>query len=345
MASRDLGTYQMLWNCPFCGTEKLLALTHRHCPSCGAPQDPANRYFPSEADKVAVEDHRFSGSDKICPSCQAPNGAAASHCGTCGAELDGAKEAGRVADRVASAEAGQSLEAQKKAERKAAQQLPEPPKQKGGRGCLIVGCLVLVVLVVVALVATLWTREATMQVTGHTWSRVVAVERYGSTDASSWCDEMPPDARSVSHMQKQRSTNKVADGEECHTKQVDNGDGTFKEVEDCQTKYRSETVYGDWCSYTVDRWKRVRDETASGSDLSPRWPEVRLGQTGTCIGCEREGTKTQTYTVLFKDPQGDRQTCDLPEDRWKSMADGSRWAARVRVMTGGLDCGELKPAR
>jgi len=345
VASRDVGTYQMLWDCPFCGTEKLLGLTHRHCPSCGAPQDPSRRYFPSEADKVAVEDHRFSGSDKICGSCQAPNGAAASHCGTCGAELDGAREAGRVASREASADAGQSLEAQQKAERRAAQQPPPPPPTKKGRGCLLVGCLGLVALAVLALVATLWTREATMQVTGHTWARAVTVERFGPTDASSWCDQMPSDARAVSHTQKQRSTNKVADGEECHTKQVDNGDGTFKEVEDCQTKYRSEPVYDDWCSYTVDRWSRARDEKATGKDLTPRWPAVRLSQTGTCVGCEREGAKTETYTVLFKDPQGDQKSCDLPEARWKSMADGSRWAAKVRVMTGGLDCDALTPAR
>ena len=48
-------TYEMLWNCQFCGTKKLLAKTHKHCPNCGGAQDPRWRFFPSDAEKVAVE--------------------------------------------------------------------------------------------------------------------------------------------------------------------------------------------------------------------------------------------------------------------------------------------------
>ena len=32
----DERVYEMLWDCAFCGTQKLLGLQHRHCPSCGA---------------------------------------------------------------------------------------------------------------------------------------------------------------------------------------------------------------------------------------------------------------------------------------------------------------------
>src|SRR5688572_28230933 len=39
--------FQMLWDCRFCGTSKLLGLDHRHCPNCGAAQDPEWRYFPA----------------------------------------------------------------------------------------------------------------------------------------------------------------------------------------------------------------------------------------------------------------------------------------------------------
>ena len=54
------GTYQMLWDCKFCGTQKLLGVTHRHCPNCGAAQDPERRYFPAEADMVALENVTWS---------------------------------------------------------------------------------------------------------------------------------------------------------------------------------------------------------------------------------------------------------------------------------------------
>jgi hypothetical protein len=52
--------YEMIWDCKFCGQKKLLGLTHRFCAGCGAPQDPASRYFPPDSEKVAVHDHEFS---------------------------------------------------------------------------------------------------------------------------------------------------------------------------------------------------------------------------------------------------------------------------------------------
>lgn len=345
MASRDLGTYQMLWDCAFCGSEKLLGLTHRHCPGCGSPQDPSRRYFPSEADKVAVEDHRFTGVDKVCPNCQTPNGAAASHCGNCGSPLDGSKEVERAATRDASSEAGKSLEAEKRAQKRAAAMPPQEPPKKKGRGCMILVVLAIGAVIATALCMGLWKREATLSVSGHRWERSIAVERFGPVSDSAWCDSMPGGAYNVSQTEKERSTRKVEDGEECTTKQVDNGDGSFKEVEDCRTKYRSEPVYDQWCSYTIDKWSKARSEDASGKNLNPAWPEVRLGRTGQCDGCEREGARSAKYIVTLTDPKGDTQTCDLPEAKWKSMADGSRWKGEIRVLTGGLDCDALTPAK
>ena len=58
--------YEMLWNCGACGSEKLLGVTHRHCPNCGAAQEASRRYFPSDEEKVAVADHRYTGVDHQC---------------------------------------------------------------------------------------------------------------------------------------------------------------------------------------------------------------------------------------------------------------------------------------
>ena len=41
--------YEMLWDCPQCGTLGLLGDSHRHCPTCGTAQDPTKRYFPKPA--------------------------------------------------------------------------------------------------------------------------------------------------------------------------------------------------------------------------------------------------------------------------------------------------------
>jgi len=341
-----LGTYQMLWDCPFCETKKLLGLTHRHCPNCGAAQDPKARYFPSEADKVAVEDHRYAGADKVCPSCGTPNGALANNCGNCGSALEGAKDAGRLAERAAAATASQSVERAEKAQRQAPPVPVASPKKRGlwGLGCGV-GCAGLVLAgIAIALVAVFWTRSAALTVTGHSWTRSVDVEVYGPTQASAWCDQMPANATNVSKSREVRSHNKVADGQSCTTKQVDNGDGTFKEVQNCTPRYTDTPVYDDKCSYTVDTWAKARTVSASGKSLAakPSWPDTHLGRTGQCTGCEREGARHESYSLSLADQGRKTYACDLGEDRWEAMADGSRWNGEIGVVTGSVDCGTLR---
>ncbi|MDZ7705551.1 MAG: zinc ribbon domain-containing protein, partial [Trueperaceae bacterium] len=246
----NAGTYQMLWDCPFCGSDKLLGLTHRFCPNCGAAQDPDARYFPSEEDKVAVENHRFIGADKTCPACDTANAATATFCQQCGSPLDGAEQ-------VALQHEQPSDDAP-----------PPPPSSSsalagsggGGGGSkrpLWIGGAVVAVIAVIA-VFFLWTQEVAVQVTAYGWERTVAVERFEPRSDDSWCDAMPRDAYSVRRSREIRSYNEyqVRTGEECSVRNVDNGDGTFRQERVCTDTYRTERepVYDDFCDYTVDRW-------------------------------------------------------------------------------------------
>jgi hypothetical protein len=92
--------YQMLWDCRFCGTTKLLGIDHRHCPNCGAAQDPEWRYFPSDADLKVVSDpkYQYAGVDRTCPFCGQPNSAAAKFCKDCGGDLSAAKDVALKSD-------------------------------------------------------------------------------------------------------------------------------------------------------------------------------------------------------------------------------------------------------
>ena len=76
--------------------------------------------------------------------------------------------------------------------------------------------------------------------------------------------------------QEQRSTRRVPDGQECRTVRRDQGDGTFREERQCETKYRDEPVYDDKCTWSGQRWESDRTEEVSGglSD-TPVWPDVR----------------------------------------------------------------------
>src|SRR5689334_11908758 len=82
----------MLWDCDHCGTKGLLGKSQRHCPECGAKQNPDKRYFPKEGEEQRIEGHNYEGADRSCGSCGAPQSAKAKNCTNCGAPLDGAAE-------------------------------------------------------------------------------------------------------------------------------------------------------------------------------------------------------------------------------------------------------------
>lgn len=342
--------YEMLWDCPYCDTKKLLGKTHRFCPTCGAPQDPNLRYFPSDADKVAVEDHVFTGADRLCGNCRTPNSAKSAHCVQCGAGLDAAKEVGLREDIVTGegqgfggetvAAAKAELQKEREARHAAVDAQAKPP----GKSLWFKVGIGLAALVVLVLVAIFWEKPRGVEVVGHTWERSIEVEVFGPVRDNAWCDAMPGDAYNVSRSREVRSHRQIPDGQECSTRRKDRGDGTYSESRECTTKYRSEPVYDTKCTYTVDRWHTGRTERKSGNNLSPEpvWPVLTL-KTGTCNGCEREGAKHQSYIVKLTDrAEAEDFECELPQPQWQSMGVGSTWKVDVGVITGHADCDTLK---
>jgi hypothetical protein len=342
-------TYEMFWDCDRCGSEKLLGKSHRHCPNCGAPQDPARRYFPPEEEKVAVEDHRYVGADRRCVSCDTPNSAAAEYCGNCGNVLD---EAGAVETK------GAVLAGQQSGTRKPAD--PAPPEAEGGgrggaaaagMGLFGMGCMALfggvfVLFFVVCLLQMFWTETADLTVQGHSWTRTIELEKLQTSRESDWCDDMPSKALEVQRTEKEKRTRKVPDGETCKTVNVDNGDGTFKAKKECTPKFRKEPVMEPWCSWTEEKWKTfdTKKETGSGLDSKPTWPTVKVDSC-TTLGCTREGEKKERYEVELTESDGTKQTCAVKESLWKSMAVGSKWTGSKAKLTGALACTDLAPAK
>ena len=359
MQERDAGTYEMLWDCPRCGTGKLLGVTHRHCPACGAPQDPNYRYYPSDEDKVAVQNHVYYGADKMCAGCETPNGANSTFCAGCGMPLEGAtKEVAGRGDQLAGVGEGfagenvgaakQELRDRRDAQVAAAQgKIGTESGMSTGLKIALIAIPIVLVIGVLIFVLFFWKRETTVEVEGHRWKRAITVERYDTVTESDWCDSMPRGAIKISSSKEKRSTKKVKDGEECKTRRKDNKDGTFKEVKECKPKYREEPVYDQKCRYKIDKWKTVRTETAEGqsTDPKPHWPEVTLKKEGKCKGCERIGDKTATYELLFVDPkENETHECEVAEGLWGSTEVGSQWIAEVGVVSTGLDCDSFKPA-
>jgi hypothetical protein len=325
--------YEMVWDCRYCGSRKLLGLTHRHCPTCGAQQDPNARYFPPDHEKVAVQNHELVGTDISCRYCAAPSSRKALHCGQCGGSLS---EGTAVALQVAPSAHGMAY---------AASSPIGPPKRAWWKLALPVLCLA---AVVVAVLLLLWKREQRFVVAERTWTRSVAIERLSSVREWVWCDELPEGTRELSRRREQRGTKQVPDGEDCELQRQDLGDGTFKETRVCRPRSKEAPVYSEKCELEMQKWARAREERAEGrlDSSEPHWPQVVLSRPRCeSTGCEREGPRSERYAVLLKDAQGEPYRCDFDERTWRSFTPNARYAGQIRAALGSLDCSSLERLR
>jgi len=360
MQERELGTYEMLWDCPACGTPKLLGIQHRHCPACGSPQDPSARYYPSDQDKIAVQDHVYQGADLVCPACTTANAGAAQFCVGCGSPLGpDAKQAAARAEQQAAMDqafAGESIKdarAEARAHRDAQVQrelhkgaTAKPGMSRGLKIGIIVGGLALV-LAAVIFVLFFWKREAGVEVEGHRWARTIEVQVFDEVRDSAWCDQLPRKARSVTRKKEKRSTKKVEDGETCVKKRKDNRDGPLKEVPEGKPNCRDEPAPAPTCTSEIDPRATRRTEKASGQSRTPEpaWPAVTLTKPGTCKGCEREGQRRESYWLrLVRKDEGEADECMVERALWDRTEVGARFTVKVGVVGNGLDCETFQPA-
>ena len=343
--------YEMLWDCEYCSTKKLLGKTHRFCPKCGAPQNANKRYFPSESEKIAVKNHVYVGVDKICPACNTAQAANVAFCTNCSASMDGSKQVNLVSatnepkDSHNRFQSKKSFDSRRQTIREKYYKNIKKQEAIESFDYVKLGKALLFFLIIGFILLTIfWTKDVVVYAMGHSWSRRILIEDYRARNDSSWCDSIPSDAYSISKSKKVRSYKQVPDGETCSTQNVDLGDGTFKQEKVCETNYRDEPVYDEHCSYTVDRWRYARDVIAGASDKSPYWPTYTLACTDTTYGCEREGSRESQYNLHLREPKEKiNYQCHLDEGVWQNSKIESRWNLKVGVITGGERCGSLKP--
>ncbi|NDJ76411.1 MAG: hypothetical protein GYB65_09140, partial [Chloroflexi bacterium] len=236
------GIYEMLWDCRFCGTPKLLGVTHRHCPNCGAAQDPSQRYFPAEEDMVALHDHQYVGADKVCPACQQPNSAANTYCTECGADLATGEIAPSHGQRAVPDTGAAELQQDAGAESVQAgivsptTSTPASPPQPVFLGLtrthLLIGGLIALALVIIGGIVFAITYRRTVQgeVSDMTWERVIEIEAFGPVQGEDWQDAMPSDAYGEDCTERQSGSERVEVGSREVCEDVDQQDGSLERV-------------------------------------------------------------------------------------------------------------------
>ena len=369
MSDNDGNRYQMLWDCGACGSAGLLALNHKFCPGCGSPQDPKLRYFPSDEQKVAVEDHPLVGADLQCGACETPNAANVGFCVACGSPMDEAKAVARRSDvvvgegksfegeRGADARQDHKEQRQEKENARRREMAGLPPEstpesggtaKKAGMGIVGLGCVGLIAVGIVAIglfcfLNSFWSSEAKVSVVAQQWERTIQIETFKPVSKKAWKEDVPRTARKIKCREEQRKTRKVEDGETCKTRKKDNGDGTFSEKQECKPKYREEPVMGEKCSFVQDEWTVTDRKKTEGAGTEPQWPVSGLsGAKNECPGCQREGNTNEKYILkLEKTDDKSRHECEVPFKKYASFSVGDQVEARFGGLTGSLDCSSL----
>lgn len=337
-------SYEMLWDCSFCGTKKLLGVSHRHCPGCGAAQDPATRYFPKEGEEIAIKNHIYTGADRVCAGCQAANAAKAAFCVNCGAAQDGSKEVVRKIDQIGAM--GQAAKPQ-----------PRPAPAVGNKQAANKKKSILLVLICGLAAASafylLYGKKLDLEVAGQQWTRSIGIEEFQEYSDTSECSALPGGAEVTRRFHENR-TRKVEDGEDCkdvcRTVREDQGDGSFAKTEQCSksctTRYRTETYQVSMCAFRAGHWKETRRVSAQGQSVSvgPQWPSYQLkaGQGAKNYGQERAGSRQENYLVSLKNDKKPQVECALKESLWSSLKPGRKVQVEFDVL-GNPRCSTLKP--
>lgn len=338
-----IGRYEALWDCASCGTKGIGGLTKK-CQTCGSPKEDRHNevYYTAKDNKKRLSQEEMDSagitaehnSDHDCRYCGATLKPTTLTCPICGGEVKNTES---------------------KPEQKA-----QEKKKVGALPLIIIGGVVIFLCILVSLIGAIFGGNKKVTVDSVNWERTVTEESYQYAKQEGW--DLPEDAYLISQDKKQSGTEKVIvryeDKEVCTTEQVEDGyeevcvtedvtydDGTtetvenctnepvYKDIESCQTEevpvYEEKPVYDTWYVFKSWAWIVVDSETLKGDDYEAKWPSIEIDEDN------REGEKSEEYTVTFQDKKGERYnyvTTDYSE--FQKYALGSKWKIEVDKDTG-----------
>jgi hypothetical protein len=201
-----------------------------------------------------------------------------------------------------------------------------------GGGCLragSVGCAILLGLVVLAGGAGVYwflqrTHDEILTVESRTWERTIEIERLERNTEEAWEGHVPAGARRISSWSETTSERVRTGTRRVHAGVRDLGDGRTEDIYEDRPVYENQPRTRTKVRYEIDRWRHDRTLRESGSDLSPRWPEVRLQPQ------ERESSRRESYKVRLRSESGAERAYTAPGmDAWLGFEVGQKCQAKV----------------
>jgi len=340
---------ELEWVCPNCASRN--KGSKKTCGSCGALQ-PDNVKFQRAADEEVIRDEKAiaaakAGADVHCGFCGTRNPGNAVTCSQCGGDLkEGkARQAGQILQAAAPApkavicstcgaenpgaarvckQCGAPIQQAASPVTAASNSAPVQPSATsttpaaapkkvnwllfGGIGAfLLICCIAAVMLFAVP------SKSATGTVTDLQWQTSVPVQEIQAVNYSDK-SSAPSDAYNVSCRTDSR--------EICEDKTVDQGNGFAEVVTECHTESEQ------YCDYTVDEWTTIQSYDLSGNDNYPVYENPSL------TSDQRLGEATETLTVVFSIPNGEKNYTPGSVSEFQQFEIGSAWTLKMNAIGG-----------
>lgn len=354
-----INTFEMFWDCYHCGTKKLLGITHRHCPNCGAAQDETKRYFPADGEEVALHNHVYYGVDWDCQYCSTPNSNNSNNCVNCGGPKDGSLEVNLIDTNnkiikqqqqiVLSSNTNNDIKVIKETVKKTAtyshKTLTNEQEKSSNNANILITLGVLFFIFFIGFLVYGYNHITPTEgtVVSKSWKRTTNIETYKSIHNNDWCSSIPTDAYNISQKKEIKSYDKVKTGEVCSTVKEDNGDGSFSKYRSCEDTYKSVPVYANMCYYSVNRWRYSHSVTSNGTDDNePHWPSLHNEKINEkeILGNYRARKSNENYSVIFSYLDDEKEKdiqCSYSQKTWSGFQKRSNLILNIR-MIGGVSC-------
>lgn len=348
-----------VWDCTYCGATKVRG-RFRECPQCGHPRNNnVTFYIDNPQDYVMDEklvERALQGPDWVCPACECLNAANADFCVGCGVGKDQSTKdyfQNQVDMHTKENKTYQREEAAWEAFKSVCSPtLPHEhandascKKRINWRKILTITLSSLLAVAMIAgIVLLLMPRDISGTVMSMSWERSIEIEEYKTVRESDW--SVPVGGHEVSSSREIHHYDKVLDHYETKTRtrteQVldhyesyvsgyrDLGNGFSQEIISQRPVYRTETrietyqepvykqvpVYQTKYVYDIDKWVHQSYKITSSSDTNPYWSDYK------CKDNEREGTRSEVYTITVQDKDGNTKDYKLSFSQWNSLATG-----------------------